>query len=160
MIFLFLRWDMLVPLRVSVLAITKTGQWLVTTRWSGRLDQKTSTSNDVLGNHMGWNEGPLTSVCKCRLCCSRTLLKPVCFSFVFRLQHAYVILSKPWKSHQVLLTWRLIFRQIHDEKAEKDRKDRGGDATEFTSTSCKEGIKKELYPKCPPSIFRIFVGNV
>ena len=26
---------------------------------------------------------------------------------------------------QVLLTWRLIFRQIHDEKAEKDRKDRG-----------------------------------
>ena len=26
---------------------------------------------------------------------------------------------------QVLLTWRLIFRQIHNEKAEKDRKDRG-----------------------------------
>ena len=26
---------------------------------------------------------------------------------------------------QVLLTWRLIFRQIHNEKADKDRKDRG-----------------------------------
>eukprot|EP00434_Breviolum_minutum_P020292 symbB.v1.2.017895.t1/scaffold1392.1/size121922/2 len=29
------------------------------------------------------------------------------------------------KCREVLLTWRLIFRQIHDEKAEKDRKDRG-----------------------------------
>eukprot|EP00440_Ansanella_granifera_P017087 gb/GFBE01018561.1/.p1 GENE.gb/GFBE01018561.1/~~gb/GFBE01018561.1/.p1 ORF type:complete len:643 (+),score=180.65 gb/GFBE01018561.1/:1-1929(+) len=29
------------------------------------------------------------------------------------------------KCREVLLTWRLIFRQIHNEKAEKDRKDRG-----------------------------------
>jgi len=28
------------------------------------------------------------------------------------------------KCNEVLLTWRLIFRQIHNEKAEKDRKDR------------------------------------
>jgi len=29
------------------------------------------------------------------------------------------------KCREVLLTWRLIFRQIHNEKADKDRKDRG-----------------------------------
>jgi len=29
------------------------------------------------------------------------------------------------KCYEVLLTWRLIFRQIHNEKAEKDQKDKG-----------------------------------
>lgn len=37
------------------------------------------------------------------------------------------------KCREVLTTWRLIFRQIHNEKAEKDRKDRG-----LKTTDCSE----------------------
>lgn len=36
------------------------------------------------------------------------------------------------KCREVIITWRLVFRQIHNEKAEKDRKDRGLKASDLT----------------------------
>ncbi|CAE8647246.1 unnamed protein product [Polarella glacialis] len=38
------------------------------------------------------------------------------------------------KCKEVLMTWRLIFRQIHNEKAEKNRKDRGIKVADLTET--------------------------